>query len=534
VLGCHFALCLHRWETEVLDALEEKVAEFINRHRLFAGTDRVLLAVSGGADSMALLHALHALRASGALAADLVCGHLNHQLRGAASDGDESFVVKEAAALGVPVVVRRSDVAAHARTRRLSLETAGREVRMETLKEMARNCRCSHVATGHQKDDNAETVIHRLRRGTGLRGLAGIWPTRRFGDGPTFIRPLLCLTHHEIIAYLGRCGVSWREDHTNLDAAYTRNKIRHRLLPALQKSARENLVEQLSELAAAALRSWGRIAGEAADAAGALTDSLNDRLTINARGLVSLAEPVAVEVIRQGLVRVGCGERELTARHYHTILELARSPRSGRRLVLPGKIRVQFERGAIIMSPPGKGQDATEALVEPAKLTIPGTTHAGGYEITATIVPAGPFDRDALRRNRTPWRECLDFDLVHPPVVLRTRRCGDRFQPLGMTSEKKLGKFLTAAGVSQEQRDRLLIVCDTERILWVCPVRINHRARITDRTRRVLCLEVTERGVNNPEVETRAAGSVPGLLRSRRLTIRDTRPVVCRNRLRQP
>jgi tRNA(Ile)-lysidine synthase len=269
-------------------------------------------------------------------------------------------------------------------------------------------------------------------------------------------------------------------------------------------SAREDLVEQLSELAAAALRSWRRIAEEAADAGGSLTDSLNGRLTINARGLVSLAEPVAVEVVRKGLVRVGCGERELTARHYHTILELARSRRLRRRLVLPGKIRVRLERGAIIMSPPGKGRDATDTIVEPAKLTIPGITRADGYEITATIVSAGQFDRETLGRNRTPWRECLDFDLVHQPVVVRARRCGDRFQPLGMTSEKKLGKFLTGAGVSQEQRDRLLVLCDAERILWVCPIRIDHRARVTDRTRRVLCLEVTKRPATAPEAANRS------------------------------
>jgi len=212
------------------DRLEETVAEFMYRYGLFAGAERILLAVSGGADSTALLHILMALKAQGRIKADLVCAHINHQLRGPASEADEQFVVAEAKRLGLPVVTRAVDVRAHARKLRLSLETAARQLRLASLAEIARERECAWLGTGHQKNDNAETVLQRLLRGTGFRGLAGIWPVRRFAD-LQLASPLLCATRAEIVQYLQRRALPWREDATNVDVAYTRNRIRHQLLP---------------------------------------------------------------------------------------------------------------------------------------------------------------------------------------------------------------------------------------------------------------------------------------------------------------
>ena len=162
----------------------------------------MLLAVSGGADSTALLYSMFALKNEGILHADFVCAHINHQLRTPDADIDEKFVVAQAENLSLPVITQKIDVRQFARQNKLSIETAARILRIQHLQDIAKASNCDWIATAHQKNDNAETVIQRLLRGTGFRGLAGIWPLRSFSDNITFVRPLLCVTRDQIIDYL--------------------------------------------------------------------------------------------------------------------------------------------------------------------------------------------------------------------------------------------------------------------------------------------------------------------------------------------
>jgi len=187
----------------MVSELEQRIADFVRDNELLDSAGRVLLAVSGGADSTALLYAMCALKDRGILVAELVCAHINHRLRGIRGDQDEEFVVEQAEKLGLKVRTRRVDVRGFARKARLSIETAAREMRISALLEIAAECDCNLVATAHQKDDNAETVVQRLARGTGIRGLGGIWPRRALGQGHIrFVRPMLCATRCDVIAYL--------------------------------------------------------------------------------------------------------------------------------------------------------------------------------------------------------------------------------------------------------------------------------------------------------------------------------------------
>lgn len=475
--------------TPVSDSLEQQVAGFIARHGLFAGADRVLLAVSGGADSIALLHILHSLRTHGVISSELFCAHVNHQLRGPAGDEDERFVIARAARLGVPIVTRTVDVRAHARNHRLSIETAARRLRLDALSEMAQACGCTWIATGHQKNDNAETLLQRLRRGTGLRGLAGIWPVRQFGPGPSFARSLLDVTRLEILAYLGQHKLSWREDRTNLDPAYTRNFIRHELLPALQRQSRSLLVNELSELATRARGLYDRVQREAAEASRHLVRTRDDDVVIAAACLSLLPEPVAVELIRQTLVQLGSGERDLTERHYRDILEMASSP-SPRTLTLPDRFSASRQADDVILARPAMTAHAPGVAVAPVSLRIPGETCLTGWRIEADILDAKDVPIERLKGDKSPFCEHLDLDRVTLPVVVRPRRTGDRFRPLGFGGDKKLGKFLTSAAVPRTVRKQILVFADREQILWVCPVRIGECAKITPGTRQVLRLKV--------------------------------------------
>jgi tRNA(Ile)-lysidine synthase len=477
------------------DRLEETVAEFIRRHGLFAGAERILLAVSGGADSIALLHILTALKTRGEIEADLVCAHINHQLRGPASVADEQFVMAQANLLGLPVVTRTVEVRMYAYKHRLSLETAARQLRLASLAEIARSRKSAWIGTGHQKNDNAETVLQRLRRGTGFRGLAGIWPARRFDD-LQLVSPLLCATRDEIVQYLKRHVLPWREDATNVDTAYTRNYIRHRLLPLLQQDARDCLVEELSELATSAGRLYVRIEREAEEAWSSLAQSAAGNVILEASGLASLPEPLAIELIRRAVVRLG-GDRDWAGPHYKGLLQLARENMAGKRATLPGGLTARRERAQIILSTQGPAGSCRVGLAPPTSaptvLAVPGETHFAGYGIETSILQRGEMDLAKLMRDKGRFTEYLDVDHVKLPIMVRTRKAGDRFQPLGMAGEKKVGKFLTTAKVPRELRERILVLADREEIVWVYPIRISERVKITAATRRVLQLTIRDR-----------------------------------------
>jgi len=484
----------------MLDSLQTRVIEFIRLHELFAGAERVLLAVSGGADSVALLHIVATLQGCGLLSAKLVCAHVNHQLRDAESDGDERFVVEQAAGLGLSMVTTKVDVRRYAQDHRLSLETAARQVRLASLARMAKEHGCGWVATGHQKNDNAETVVHRLRRGTGFRGLAGIRPVRPFGDGLRLARPLLCLTRAEILTYLGEHGLPWREDRTNADTAHTRNYIRHRLLPTLQQEAEHSTIKELCDLAACAGRLHDRIRREADAAWGKLATPSQGEVSLCLLGLAALFEPVAIELIRLALAHLGSGERDLTAHHFKGILELAHHVSAGRSLSLPGGLVAQRRKDALVLTKPSRvglapppPELATDQPLRdrPAILNTPGVTKFAGWDVHARILPHGETEVRKTGRDKGRFIEYLDWDRVRPPLVVRHRRDGDRFQPLGMANEKKVGKFLTAAKVPDGLREQILIFADRERIVWVCPVRISERAKVTENTRQILELKVS-------------------------------------------
>jgi len=486
---------------------EQKVADFIKAHGLFGPADRVLLAISGGADSIALLYVMRQLLTHKVLRVDLLCAHINHQLRGMEANLDEDFVTAEAAKLKLPLMTKRLDVRGFARCNKLSIETAARKLRIETLLDIARVRRCCCIATGHQKNDNAETILQRLARGTGLRGLGGIWPVRAFdnefklvlrSEGASllrrvvFVRPLLCVTRDEIIEYLQQRNLKWRIDHTNADCTYRRNYIRHRLLPAIQQDCTGEIVEQLSELAQSAQKFYGSVCSRAENVWTKIADSADDKVVINLRNFLLESEPVKVELVRRSLTAIGSGEKDLSHRHYENILQLAQRNISDKKIELPGRFTVQRESGNLIFARCEKDTVFSEQGSKIVTLEIPGRTQFGQYLIEAIILDAECSMLDTRRKTKSKiqFMEHFDFDKVKLPLVVRFRKAGDKFWPLGLPAEKKVGKFLTAVKVPQEMRAKILIVADSEKIIWLWPIRISQLAKLTSDTRKILQLQI--------------------------------------------
>jgi len=468
------------------------VAGFAGANGLFEPADKVLLAVSGGADSTALMYAMRALKDEGVFAGDLLCAHINHQLRGPQADLDEQFVIAQAEELSLAVKTKALDVRGFARKNKLSIETAARKLRMESLIDIAEANECKCIATAHQKNDNAETLLHRLVRGTGFRGLAGIWPVRTFG-GVRFVRPLLCVGRQEIIEYLRARNLKWRVDHTNYDCTYRRNFIRHRLLPALQRDCTGSIVEKLSELAHAAFR-FHDLVCSCAERVWAESAKCQDAgVVLDVKEFSSRHPAVKVELIRQSLAAIGSGQRDLTQGHYDRILRLAQDNIGEREITLPGGFAVRREHEKLVFGALEKHPRPSGWISASTDVQVPGQTRFGRYLIGAAIFDVeDEFEKFEAAKNR--FVEWFDLDKLNLPLVVRGRAAGDRFVPLGLTQKKKVGKFLTAAKVPRQKRENVLVVADRQKIIWVWPVRMSEQAKVTAGTRKILQLRITDVG----------------------------------------
>jgi tRNA(Ile)-lysidine synthase len=474
----------------MLLGFENKIAGFIKNNELFSSESKVLLAISGGADSIALLHVIYALKTQDVLHVDVHCAHINHQLRVKQADKDENFVTRLVAGLNLTITTKRINVYQFACENKLSIETAARNLRIESLLDIAKANSCDCIATGHQQNDNAETIIHRLLRGTGYRGLAGIWPERKFNNGTKFVRPLLCVTRDEIIRYLQQKEISWCEDYTNVDCKFTRNFIRNQLLPALQKESNSSLTEQLSDLSIKAGRFYKRICSEVEALWSEISKQVDGAVIVDLNIFQSQPHPVKIELIRRSLDCIGCGQRDLTQGHFKRIIQLAEKNISGKTMQLPNGFVVRCEYKNLSFSK--KKNSIEKQVVTSLKLKIPGQVAFDRFLIKVSILEVDEVDFKKYKATKPPSIEWFDFEKINLPLVIRFRRPGDRFIPLGQTEEKKVGKFLTAQRVPYEIRRNILIIEDREKLIWVCPVRISEYTKIDKTTQKILQLEIIE------------------------------------------
>jgi tRNA(Ile)-lysidine synthase len=477
----------------MLSELEKKVTGYIEANSLFCSNDKILLAVSGGTDSTALLYIMNGLKSAGFIKSELLCAHLNHLLRGIEADADEKFVIKQAVELGLTVITRCFDVRTFAQDNKLSIETAARQLRLKNLIDIAEENNCGFIATAHQKNDNAETILQRLSRGTGYRGLAGIWPERIFGDNIRFVRPLLCAGRDEIEEYLQNQNLKWRTDRTNTDLIYRRNFIRHRLLPELQKEYSCSIVEQLSELSEAARGLYKQVCSQAEGLWPKVAKHNDEKLILNLEIFQTQSKPVKIELIRRALECLGSGQRDLTQGHYRNILKLADENATGKKIELPGGFTALCEYKNVFFCRVGLAPPKTSrsSKTQPVILKVPGKTKFDRYIVELKILAKAEQDLEKFKASKTNSIEWLDFDKVSVPLAVRFRQPGDRFVPLGLSDKKKVGKFLTASKIPYETRRNILIITDAEKIIWLFPIRISERVKVTDNTKKILQLRTT-------------------------------------------
>jgi len=447
---------------------------------LFKDVEQVLLAVSGGADSVAMAHVLATLKQQGRLPCEFVIGHVNHCLRGAESDADEAFVRTLAESLSIPVVAQSVDVKGYTKEHKLSIETAGRILRLKTLTTMAAEQGCDCIAAAHHKDDLAETMVHRLMRGTGFRGLCGILPVSQV-YGAKFIRPMLGVRRNEILHYCESNGLTWRDDASNRNIDFTRNRIRHGLMPVLE-DAFENLVGRLADLSRAAQRFSTQAEKHACDILDtAIVENLPSRIVLQKACLKNCPPWVFYEVVRKVLVKLDVGLRNYTQKHFKKVYSLLDSTQA--EVSMPGPVQMYIQKGVLGF------YHETNALClpsEPVALEIGRTVRFGPWRISCRLFNREGVDFERFIQTKDTFVEWFDADTICGSIKIRARQDGDRFRPFGGKSEKKVARFLQDAQLDVETKKNASIISDAEKILWTAPVRMCEQAKITPETQHIL------------------------------------------------
>ncbi len=470
-------------------SIDHIVYEYMQAERLIGPQERLVLAVSGGADSMALLYLFAGFRKQHRLENPMFCAHIDHHLRGQDSDRDRQFVVAQAHLLDFEVITRDVYVRDHAKNHKLSIETAARQLRLEALSQIATENQCSKIITAHHMDDNVETIVQRLVRGTGFRGLCGIRPMHRFDHGICYVRPLLCLRREQIEAYLNQQEIDFREDITNRDLRFRRNFIRHRLIPQYRCQCDEDPVILMNELAQAMRGFSGRIIAEARNHFKHLATVEKKAVHLRTEPFNRLHPELKIELLRMALRQLGVGLRDYTQRHFEKMIKAAGPQSPKRRIQLPQGVRAKQTDKQLILS--CQTEQAEKKSDRTKTLQVPGETVFGNLVIQAELIDLEQSAGSVKNANSDD--ECFDADQIQLPLNVRYRRPGDAFRPLGVDGSRKIGKFLSDLKIPMSQRNKALIISDAEKIIWVCPYRISEQAKVTGHTKRLLRLTLRER-----------------------------------------
>ena len=441
---------------------------------------RVLVALSGGPDSVALLHVLQTLERRGHL---VVAGaaHFNHQLRGAEADADELFCRELAASLRLPILVGRGDVRRMASESGRSIEDAARTARYSFLNGAAASLDAVAVAVGHSLEDQAETFLLRLIRGAGPAGLAGVRP--RAG---IVIRPLLEVPRADLRAYAAEHGLTFREDSSNADVGIPRNRVRVELLPHLQQFS-PAIAATLARQAALARVDDEFLEGAAIEWARSIVLQLEDNgVALDALALAALHPALASRVARTALQAAAPG-RFIGFQHVDDLLDLTRRA-DGSAVALPGLVATRKGPRIVLGSAPA----APFANSFSVPLSIPGEVEAAGWNVSADCPTGAPLQPLVARGHAV----VVAAEPLRHPLTVRSRRPGDRFKPIGMGGRgRKLQDFLVDRKIARADRDALPLVVDRDdRIIWVVGQSVAEDFRVTAPEKGVILLKARRLG----------------------------------------
>jgi tRNA(Ile)-lysidine synthase len=461
--------------------LEGRVLAFIRANRLLAPGETIVVATSGGPDSVCLLHTLYDLRAE--LGIHLHVAHLDHGLRGDEAEADADYVFGLAKGLDIPISREKRDVSGYRAQHHLSLEEAAREVRYRFLAEVAGEAGTDKITLGHTRNDNIETILLHIIRGSGTRGLRGLRPVTAMksgGGNVTIIRPLLEVTRGETEDYCRSHGLEPRIDSSNYSLSPLRNRIRRQLLPLL-RGYNAGIGDTLLRLA--------RVAGDDIDFMDSEVDRLWNGVARLKDGAVILNKekfgrlPVVLQryLLRAAVEKLAGSTRDIEMRHLDKVMVALVKP-AGKSLALPDGLVFYIDYDSYIISARPVLLTTSPASDEELAITVPGETVLPVWKVTAAVI-----DKTDMAA-QDEYTAFFDYKQTGKRLTVRTRRAGDRFQPLGLPQPKKLNQFMIDARLPRRARADTPLICSPQGIIWVVGWRIDDRVKVTETTGKVLRL----------------------------------------------
>lgn len=487
---------------------EKKVFSYLEKHGMIAAGDKIVVGVSGGADSVCLLFLLleYGKRAS----ISLGVAHVNHGLRADAGE-DAGYVEELCREQGLPFYLTEADVREYAAREKCSEEDAGRRVRYQAFYQAAEKMGGAKIAVAHNRDDNAETLLLRLFRGSGLKGLCGIAPVR-----DEIIRPLLCLERREVEAYLKERGIPWRTDSTNGEDHYCRNRIRHHVLPCVETWVAQGVSARLCRTAELLAETEDYMAGQTAEALErcAVSEKNGGRWAVDVQSFLQLHKILQGRVLLALAGELSPTGKDISAVHVEEMGELF--AREGNRAVsLPFGIRAERQYGRVILErrdqaprAPSKegGGTAFEFALPSLEGDCPASLELGnGLSVECSIF----FYKKSGEVPRNDCTKWLDYDKMIEYPVIRFRRPGDYLtiaDGRGGLNHKSLKNYMITEKIPRELRDRIPVLAQGSHVIWLAGYRVSEYFKIGENTKRVLQVEL-KRDCLSSETEEENAGT---------------------------
>lgn len=461
--------------------MKDKVLQTIRDNSMFDIGDKVIVAVSGGADSMSLLNILYEVKNQ--LKITIAVAHINHCLRGKDSDEDEAFVEDFCIKNNIEVYIKKVDINKVAEELGISTESAGREARYTFFNFIKDKINAQKIALAHNANDQAETLLMHIMRGSGMEGLTGIKPVR----DNLYVRPLINIKREEIEQYCTTNRIKYRTDKTNFENIYARNKVRLELVPYIKKNFNNDIVSTLSRLADTIRKDNEYLDSLAEKKYKSYCENDKGKVIIYKRIFLE-EEAILTRIIRRAILEVKGDLNNLEKVHIYDIIDIQKN-NTGKKVSLPGNLQAYNNYGDIIIYGNNKNE-ICKNIYEGSYILQNDNNNIDSLGIKIQL-------RNIKRKEITEFKtnglmKYFDADKIRDIVILRFRREGDRFTPIGMTGSKKLKDLFIDLKIPKEERDKIPLICFGNEISWVVGYQISNKFKVSDETKNILEISVKE------------------------------------------
>ena len=462
----------------------DKVLAYIEEHHMFNEHDKVIAGISGGADSVCLLFVLLELRKRKNI--DIVAVHVNHMIREGAADEDQKYTEELCKAHNVKCIVWKEDVPSLAKKMKQSEEEAGRDVRRKAFAHVLAKEKADKIAMAHHENDNAETFIMHLIRGAGINGLSGIWPVNG-----NIVRPLLCVSRREIEEYLLEKGITWCNDLTNDEDDYTRNRIRHKVIPLLEEESGGSAVNHINSAIKQIRLAVNFIDTETMKAYNRCVEENEDgAIIINKNELYKCHDTIKSYVVKEAVYKAAGRKKDIGTVHFEDVMKLFENT-SGKKCNLPYNLVAKRNYdGVVIMKNTPKKEEGGIKITE---LKVPGKIFLKdknlNIETRIIEVDSKVSKFDIPQKTYTKW---FDYDIIKCRLVTRSRMAGDVITINNNGGSKKLKSYFIDEKIPADIRGEIPLIADGSDIMWVVGYRMSSRYQVTDKTRNILEIKVLE------------------------------------------